>query len=57
MLCGRPDKVAEAVRDLAAEAGPGLTFVARLYYPGMDREVIRRSTGLFAEAVVPAARS
>ena len=48
MLCGRPDEVAEAVRDLAAVAGPGFTFVAMLYYPGMDRTVMRRSTRLFA---------
>ena len=56
LICGRPDEVAMGIRELAAIAGPRFHFVARLYYPGMDREVMRRSTRLFAEGVIPRLR-
>ncbi len=57
VLCGTPDDVAARIVELAGAAGPGLHFVARLYYPGMDVETMRRAARLFAERVAPAVRS
>jgi len=56
IICGTPDQVSEHIAELGELAGPNFTFVGRLYYPGMDREVMRRSTKLFAERVIPALR-
>jgi alkanesulfonate monooxygenase SsuD/methylene tetrahydromethanopterin reductase-like flavin-dependent oxidoreductase (luciferase family) len=56
MLCGSPDEVAARIGEYAEAAGPRFHFVARLYYPGMDRAMMRESTRLFAERVVPALR-
>jgi alkanesulfonate monooxygenase SsuD/methylene tetrahydromethanopterin reductase-like flavin-dependent oxidoreductase (luciferase family) len=56
-LCGTPDDVAARIVELAGAAGPGLHFVARLYYPGMDVETMRSSARLFAERVIPAVRA
>lgn len=56
IVCGTPDEVAEHISKLGDAAGPDFTFIGRLYYPGMDRDVMRRSTKLFAEEVIPALR-
>ena len=56
VVCGTPEQVAEHIRALADAAGPRFTFVGRHYFPGMDREMMRRSTRLFAEQVMPALR-
>ncbi len=57
MICGSADEVAAAIKALATVAGPRFTFIARLYYPGMDPRTMRESTQLFAERVIPALRS
>lgn len=57
MVCGGPEEVAGQIRALARIAGPRFTFVARLYYPGMERRMMRRSTRLFAEEVMPRLRA
>jgi alkanesulfonate monooxygenase SsuD/methylene tetrahydromethanopterin reductase-like flavin-dependent oxidoreductase (luciferase family) len=56
ILCGTPDEVAHRIRALRDVAGPGFTFVGRFYYPGMDRDVMRRATRLFTEEVIPQLR-
>jgi alkanesulfonate monooxygenase SsuD/methylene tetrahydromethanopterin reductase-like flavin-dependent oxidoreductase (luciferase family) len=53
MLCGTPDEVARRIRALRDIAGARFTFVGRFYFPGMDRDVMRRATRLFAEEVIP----
>ncbi|MEX0834209.1 MAG: LLM class flavin-dependent oxidoreductase [Actinomycetota bacterium] len=53
MVCGTPDEVAARIRSLQEIAGPRFTFIARGYYPGMDRALMRSSTRLFAEEVIP----
>jgi len=57
VLCGTPDQVAAAIVELDRAAGGRLHFVARLYYPGMDLDTMRRAAELFAERVIPAVRS
>jgi len=56
MICGTSEEVVARIAALADLAGPRFHFIARLYYPGMDLEVMRESTRLFAERVVPAFR-
>ena len=62
IICGTPDEVAAQIQilgDAAGRAGvPGgsLTFVGRHYFPGMPRDVMRASTRLFAEKVIPQVR-
>jgi alkanesulfonate monooxygenase SsuD/methylene tetrahydromethanopterin reductase-like flavin-dependent oxidoreductase (luciferase family) len=56
MICGKPGDVTEEIGRYRKAAGRGFHFVARMYYPGMDRAVMRESTRLFAEAVVPVLR-
>jgi len=53
ILCGTPEEVAHRIRTLRDVAGAGFTFVGRFYFPGMDRDVMRRATRLFAEEVIP----
>jgi len=53
ILCGTPDEVAQGVRALRDVAGIGFTFVGRFYFPGMNRDVMRRATRLFADEVIP----
>ncbi len=55
-ICGSPDEVVARIAEYADAAGPGFHFVARLYYPGMDPAMMRESTRLFAEKVMPALR-
>lgn len=56
IICGRPEEVTAQIRALGEIAGPRFTFVGRMYYPGMDRDVMRRATRLFAEEVMPGLR-
>src|SRR4029453_11664959 len=56
MICGRPDEVADRIAEFADAAGRRLHFIARMYYPGMDPAVMRESSRLFAEEVMPAVR-
>lgn len=53
ILCGTPDEVADRIGELGDVAGAGFTFVGRFYFPGMDRDVMRRATRLFANEVIP----
>ena len=55
-VCGTPEQVVEQIQALRAAAGERFTFVGRFYYPGMDRDTMRRATRLFAERVMPAFR-
>ena len=57
MICGTPDEVIEQVAALTDLIDPGFHYIARLYYPGMDLQVMRESTRLFAERVAPALRA
>jgi alkanesulfonate monooxygenase SsuD/methylene tetrahydromethanopterin reductase-like flavin-dependent oxidoreductase (luciferase family) len=57
IICGTPDEVAARVRALADVAGPRFTFIARLYYPGMDPATMLDSARLFADRVIPAVRA
>jgi alkanesulfonate monooxygenase SsuD/methylene tetrahydromethanopterin reductase-like flavin-dependent oxidoreductase (luciferase family) len=57
MICGTPDEVAERIREYADVAGPGFHFIARMYYPGMDIAMMRESSRLFAEKVMPILRA
>ncbi|MCJ7832192.1 MAG: LLM class flavin-dependent oxidoreductase [Actinobacteria bacterium] len=56
VICGTPEEVAAHIGKLGEIAGPDFTFVGRLYYPGMDRGVMRKSTELFAKEVIPSLR-
>ena len=56
VICGTPDQVAERVGRLNDLAGGDLHFVGRHYYAGMDRDVMRRATELFAREVIPRLR-
>jgi alkanesulfonate monooxygenase SsuD/methylene tetrahydromethanopterin reductase-like flavin-dependent oxidoreductase (luciferase family) len=53
IICGTPDEVAHRIRALREVAGTRFTFVGRFYFPGMDRDVMRRATRLFADEVIP----
>jgi alkanesulfonate monooxygenase SsuD/methylene tetrahydromethanopterin reductase-like flavin-dependent oxidoreductase (luciferase family) len=53
ILCGTPEEVVHRIRALRDVAGSEFTFVGRFYFPGMDREVMRRATRLFADEVIP----
>jgi len=55
-LVGTPREVAERIRALDEAAGGDLHFVARLYYPGMDRGTQREALRVFAEDVAPLLR-
>ena len=57
VICGTPEDVAARIAALGEIAGPRFTFVARLYYPGMDPAVMRESARLFAGEVIPAVRA
>jgi len=60
IICGTPAEVAARIIELAEiapAAGPDLTFIARMHYPGMDPGVVRAAARLFAEQVIPAVRA
>jgi alkanesulfonate monooxygenase SsuD/methylene tetrahydromethanopterin reductase-like flavin-dependent oxidoreductase (luciferase family) len=52
-LHGRPEQVAERIRELVDAAGGRLHYIARLYWPGMDPAVRNESLRIFAEEVRP----
>ncbi len=56
MICGTPDEVAARIGEYADAAGDRFHFVARMYYPGMDPDMMAESTRLFARKVLPALR-
>lgn len=56
ILVGRPDDVAELVLAYREAAGEDITFVARLYWPGMDATLQREAMAVFAEQVIPSLR-
>ncbi len=56
IVLGRPEEVAERIRDLADAAGGDLHYIARLYWPGMDPGLQRETVELFGEAVAPMLR-
>ncbi|HEX6230114.1 MAG TPA: LLM class flavin-dependent oxidoreductase [Actinomycetota bacterium] len=53
IVLGTPEEVAERIAAYRDAAGGEVHYIARLYWPGMDPEVQRRSTALFAEEVIP----
>ena len=55
-IYGTPVEVAAHISKLGEIAGPRFHFVGRHYYPGMDRDAMRRSTELFAREVIPSLR-
>jgi len=60
LICGTPAEVAARIAEfaeIALAAGPQFTFIARLYYPGMDPATMRETARLFAENVIPAVRA
>ena len=60
LICGTPAEVAASIAEFAEIAlatGPQFTFIARLYYPGMDPATMRATARLFAENVIPAVRA
>ena len=56
IICGSPAEVTEKIGRLKEIAGPDFTFIARLYFPGMDRSLMRDAAALFAGEVIPALR-
>ena len=56
IVIGRPEHVAEQIRELEEAAGGDLHYIARLYYPGMAPDVQREAIRVFAEEVAPALR-
>jgi alkanesulfonate monooxygenase SsuD/methylene tetrahydromethanopterin reductase-like flavin-dependent oxidoreductase (luciferase family) len=60
IICGTPADVAARITDfadIARAAGPDVTFIARMHYPGMDPRIVRSAARLFAEEVIPAVRA
>lgn len=55
-IYGTPAEVVDQVSELRAIAGDDFTFIARLYWPGMDRRLMAESTQLFATEVIPKLR-
>ncbi|MGC8471717.1 MAG: LLM class flavin-dependent oxidoreductase [Acidimicrobiales bacterium] len=55
-LTGTPGEVAEAVAAYCVAAGGDLHFIARVYLPGLPREVQLEALRLYACEVVPAVR-
>ncbi|HEX6231118.1 MAG TPA: LLM class flavin-dependent oxidoreductase [Actinomycetota bacterium] len=56
IVLGTPAEVAEQIAAYRDAAGGEIHYIARLYWPGMDQEVQRRATTLFAHAVIPLLR-
>jgi alkanesulfonate monooxygenase SsuD/methylene tetrahydromethanopterin reductase-like flavin-dependent oxidoreductase (luciferase family) len=57
-LVGAPAEIARVIGAYAAGAGPHpFHFVARLYWPGMDPELMREAMAVFAAEVMPAVGS
>ncbi|HEX6933715.1 MAG TPA: LLM class flavin-dependent oxidoreductase [Streptosporangiaceae bacterium] len=56
IIIGTPRQVANAIDEYRRAAGGDLAFIARLYFPGLGRDVQRRALELFAGQVAPLAR-
>lgn len=56
IILGTPSQVAGTIDEYRRAAGGDLTFIARLYFPGLSRDVQRRAVEVFAEQVAPLAR-
>ena len=56
IVMGTPDEVAGRIRAFADAAGGDLHYIARLYFPGMPRDVQRQALRIFAEEVAPQLR-
>ncbi len=56
-LIGTPAEVAEAIAAYCNAAGGDLHFIARVYLPGLPREVQLEALRLYASEVVPAVRA
>jgi alkanesulfonate monooxygenase SsuD/methylene tetrahydromethanopterin reductase-like flavin-dependent oxidoreductase (luciferase family) len=56
ILLGTPARVASAIDEYRLAAGGDLTFVARLYFPGLAWDVQRRALQIFAAEVAPLVR-
>jgi alkanesulfonate monooxygenase SsuD/methylene tetrahydromethanopterin reductase-like flavin-dependent oxidoreductase (luciferase family) len=56
IVVGTPDEVVARIAELSDAVGGELHYIARLYWPGMDRGVQREALALFAEEVIPQLR-
>lgn len=55
-LAGTPDDVVAKLRQYREAAGIEFHFIARLYWPGMNRDKQREATQVFAAEVIPQLR-
>ncbi len=55
-LAGTPDDVAEKLRKYQDAAGIEFHYIARLYWPGMNRDLQRETMQVFAAEVIPQLR-
>jgi alkanesulfonate monooxygenase SsuD/methylene tetrahydromethanopterin reductase-like flavin-dependent oxidoreductase (luciferase family) len=56
VILGSPAEVAGVIDEYRRAAGGDLTFIARLYFPGLPWDVQRRALEVFAAQVAPRAR-
>jgi alkanesulfonate monooxygenase SsuD/methylene tetrahydromethanopterin reductase-like flavin-dependent oxidoreductase (luciferase family) len=56
IILGTPERVAGAIDEYRRAAGGDLTFIARLYFPGLAWDVQCRAVEIFAREVAPLAR-
>jgi alkanesulfonate monooxygenase SsuD/methylene tetrahydromethanopterin reductase-like flavin-dependent oxidoreductase (luciferase family) len=56
IVFGSPEAVADEIRALADAAGGDVHYIARLYWPGMDRSAQREALEVFGRRVVPLLR-
>ena len=56
IIIGTPRQVAETIDEYRRAAGGDLTFIARLYFPGLGADAQRRAVELFAGQAAPLAR-
>ena len=56
IILGTPAQVASAIDEYRRAAGGDLTFIAGLYFPGLDWDLQRRALELFATEVAPLVR-
>ena len=52
-IIGSPAAVADKIRRFAEVAGSEFHFIARLYWPGMNRERRQETMHTFADSVIP----
>jgi alkanesulfonate monooxygenase SsuD/methylene tetrahydromethanopterin reductase-like flavin-dependent oxidoreductase (luciferase family) len=56
IIVGTPAQVASAIDEYRRAAGGDLSFIAGLYFPGLDWDIQRRSLEVFAAEVAPLVR-